>query len=246
MFTFPQSVGIAGGRPSSSYYFLGYQAESLFYLDPHHTRPAVVLNVPPTREELVAASAARADAEEEARIANELIASRESSIEPEEHAYASESEVDTVLADSRRVSVLGGPASALPPHHGLAPQDVPLPPTPPIPSHYRTPSTSSAPLPRFSDSPTPFSSSTAPSSLPPPAASAAPLDPLLEWYATAYPEASLQTFHCEKVRKMAFSQLDPSMLLGFLCRDEDEWDDFCVRVANVRSSLSLRRTRVKR
>src|SRR5258705_9238315 len=43
LFTFPQSVGIAGGRPSSSYYFVGYQAEQLFYLDPHHTRPCIPL-----------------------------------------------------------------------------------------------------------------------------------------------------------------------------------------------------------
>ncbi|UNI17322.1 Cysteine protease atg4 [Purpureocillium takamizusanense] len=37
----PQSVGIAGGRPSSSHYFVGAQGQYLFYLDPHHTRPAL-------------------------------------------------------------------------------------------------------------------------------------------------------------------------------------------------------------
>ncbi|KAF8303098.1 hypothetical protein DL93DRAFT_2030939, partial [Clavulina sp. PMI_390] len=46
--TYPQSVGIAGGRPSSSYYFIGYQGDHLFYLDPHHTRPAIPLQ--PLRE----------------------------------------------------------------------------------------------------------------------------------------------------------------------------------------------------
>ncbi|WPG98048.1 Hypothetical protein R9X50_00083200 [Acrodontium crateriforme] len=35
----PQSVGIAGGRPSSSHYFIGHQADRFFYLDPHSTRP---------------------------------------------------------------------------------------------------------------------------------------------------------------------------------------------------------------
>ncbi|KAJ6470138.1 hypothetical protein DFH09DRAFT_1221217 [Mycena vulgaris] len=44
LYTFPQSVGIAGGRPSSSYYFVGVQGDGqgdgLFYLDPHHSRPA--------------------------------------------------------------------------------------------------------------------------------------------------------------------------------------------------------------
>ncbi|OAA54482.1 cysteine protease ATG4 [Niveomyces insectorum RCEF 264] len=43
----PQSVGIAGGRPASSHYFVGTQRSSddqgsfLFYLDPHHTRAAL-------------------------------------------------------------------------------------------------------------------------------------------------------------------------------------------------------------
>ncbi|KAH7325140.1 hypothetical protein B0I35DRAFT_476329 [Stachybotrys elegans] len=41
----PQSVGIAGGRPSASHYFVGAQGSGqgayLFYLDPHHTRKAL-------------------------------------------------------------------------------------------------------------------------------------------------------------------------------------------------------------
>ncbi|KAI1809183.1 cysteine protease atg4 [Poronia punctata] len=35
----PQSIGIAGGRPSSSHYFIGVQGLYFFYLDPHQTRP---------------------------------------------------------------------------------------------------------------------------------------------------------------------------------------------------------------
>ncbi|KAI2634529.1 cysteine protease atg4 [Xylaria nigripes] len=34
-----QSIGIAGGRPSSSHYFIGVQGLYFFYLDPHFTRP---------------------------------------------------------------------------------------------------------------------------------------------------------------------------------------------------------------
>ncbi|KAK4179741.1 hypothetical protein QBC36DRAFT_63901 [Triangularia setosa] len=37
----PQAIGIAGGRPSSSHYFIGSQGQWLFYLDPHHPRPAL-------------------------------------------------------------------------------------------------------------------------------------------------------------------------------------------------------------
>jgi len=50
----PQSVGIAGGRPSSSLYFFGIQSDQFFYLDPHNTRPALPLHSHPaeyTKEE---------------------------------------------------------------------------------------------------------------------------------------------------------------------------------------------------
>ena len=53
------------------------------------------------------------------------------------------------------------------------------------------------------------------------------------WYASAYSEAQLRTFHCEKVKKMPLSGLDPSMLLGFLVRNEADFEDFCQRVNKV-------------
>ncbi|KAK9239533.1 hypothetical protein V1525DRAFT_26532 [Lipomyces kononenkoae] len=37
----PQSVGIAGGRPSSSHYFFGHQNNNFFYFDPHYPRKAL-------------------------------------------------------------------------------------------------------------------------------------------------------------------------------------------------------------
>ena len=60
---------------------------------------------------------------------------------------------------------------------------------------------------------------------------------LVQHYCTAYSAAELKTFHCERVRKLPLSGLDPSMLIGFLCRDEAEWWDFKKRVDEV-SSIS--------
>lgn len=61
------------------------------------------------------------------------------------------------------------------------------------------------------------------------------LDSLQEHYATAYDASELKTFHCDRVRKMPLSGLDPSMLIGFLCKDESDWWDFKRRVADVSS-----------
>jgi cysteine protease ATG4 len=46
LYMFPQSVGIAGGRPSSSYYFVSSQVDNLFYLNLHHACLAVPLRPP--------------------------------------------------------------------------------------------------------------------------------------------------------------------------------------------------------
>lgn len=46
--TYPQSIGIAGGRPSSSHYFVGVHNDTFFYLDPHETRPALPYHATPS------------------------------------------------------------------------------------------------------------------------------------------------------------------------------------------------------
>ncbi|KAJ3327410.1 Cysteine protease atg4b [Blyttiomyces sp. JEL0837] len=40
-FDLPHCMGIAGGRPNSSLFFLGYEGNNLIYLDPHYMRPVV-------------------------------------------------------------------------------------------------------------------------------------------------------------------------------------------------------------
>lgn len=59
------------------------------------------------------------------------------------------------------------------------------------------------------------------------------------FFATAYPDSALRTFHTERVRRMPLSGLDPSMLVGFLIKDGLDWDDFCSRSRAVRSPLGF-------
>ncbi|KAE8272268.1 hypothetical protein A4X09_0g6 [Tilletia walkeri] len=133
IFTFPQSVGISGGRPSSSYYFMGCQENTLFYLDPHNVRPAVPYQSPPRSV----------------------------------HRQGSAPDLHGQSGHSR-------PAN-------LFDQDA------------------------WQD----------------------------DWWCQAYSEAQLNTFHCDKVRKMPMKSLDPSMLLGFLVKSAEQLEDFCSRVKKL-------------
>ena len=64
--------------------------------------------------------------------------------------------------------------------------------------------------------------------------SEAGLDHTQMHFVTSYSAAELRTFRCERVRKMPLSGLDPSMLIGFLCKTEADWIDLRRRVAEVR------------
>ena len=135
-FTLPQCVGIAGGRPSSSYYFVGAKGNQLFYIDPHHTKPSVKsVNLPGHLQQ---------------------------------------------QAQHEPLTNANSPGSP-----GNSP-------------------TKSGNLEAF--------------------------------FANAYGPKELESFHCDKVRKMSLSALDPSMLVGLLCQSKADWDDLCKRMKAFPSS----------
>ena len=219
LYTLPQSVGIAGGRPSSSYYFVGSQADNLFYLDPHHTRATVPLR-PPTQTQ-------------------------------------TQSQTPTTERERER----GIPIRQATPERGSV--------SPPPPTHHRSPTspassrTGSSTFSYPTASPSPLSKQLSTSSsssggaharwnsagananggggsvLSGEAASDSGLDATQVHYVSSYSPAELRTFHCERVRKMPLSGLDPSMLIGFLCKMEVDWIDLRRRVAEVRVTYDL-------
>ncbi|TFK84588.1 hypothetical protein K466DRAFT_496300 [Polyporus arcularius HHB13444] len=218
LYTFPQSVGIAGGRPSSSYYFVGSQADNLFYLDPHHARPAVPLRPPPPEgyERQSSPEAYGSDRERD----------RDRQYRTMHHVRSPTSPM------SVRSNASTGSGSSF---------------------SYRSPALAPSPLQQqlsTSSASTSFSESSqsnmhnrwqSTSVLPDDSAEmdsrelglGADLDPLQRHFVTAYSAAELKTFHCDRVRKMPLSGLDPSMLLGFLCKDEGEWLDLKDRITEL-------------
>lgn len=61
------------------------------------------------------------------------------------------------------------------------------------------------------------------------------MDPTQIHYVTAYSATELRTFHYDRVRKTPLSGLDPSMLIGDLCKNEADWIDLRQRVTEVRT-----------
>jgi hypothetical protein len=192
-FTFPQSVGIAGGRPSSSYYFCGHQGDSLFYIDPHHSRPAIPFEELPKP---ITLSAQRI------------------SLSPRTFTGKQDGDWEQITSTTDTDSVMSGSAgsegfgySSKKQHHGKNSDKV----------SFQTGNSSSISINLRREQ-------------------------LDDFYAKAYPSSALQTFHPEKVRRMNLSALDPSMLLGFLVKDEADWEDLTTRIRSVRTSCCLHRT----
>ena len=223
LYTLPQSVGIAGGRPSSSYYFVGSQADNLFYLDPHHTRATVPLR-PPTQTQT------------------------------QTQTPTTERERERGIPIRQATPERGSVSPPPPGHHHRSPTS---------PASSRTGSSTFS-YPTASPSPLSKQLSTSSSSsggaharwnsagananangggggsvLSGEAASDSGLDATQVHYVSSYSPAELRTFHCERVRKMPLSGLDPSMLIGFLCKTEADWIDLRRRVAEVRDTFMI-------
>lgn len=47
------------------------------------------------------------------------------------------------------------------------------------------------------------------------------------------PKADTSTYHCSHVRRMPLSAMDPSLALGFYCRDQEDFKDFCERAVEL-------------
>lgn len=300
LYTFPQSVGIAGGRPSSSYYFVGSQTDNLFYLDPHHARPAIPLRPPPlplSSTTLGAGGGSGSGVSTSASTSRPRASGSSSGYGTEDGGDERENERG-IRNTKERVSSkkvnkhqarsssggsggsVGSAGSSSGSHQPGSPSSartgssfhVPLAPSP-LQQQYSHMQTSPPPSGSSSRNGTyPIVTSSGPGSVSPqppysrsstnsPASASVPspssdymdyselsgagrehehhLTPLEEHYATAYSAAELKTFHCDRVRKMPLSGLDPSMLIGFLCRDEKDWVDFRRRVGQVCGLPSL-------
>ncbi|PPR05795.1 hypothetical protein CVT26_010145 [Gymnopilus dilepis] len=275
LYTFPQSVGIAGGRPSSSYYFVGSQSDNLFYLDPHNARPAIPLRPPPKLSDQDKDREAVSESEAEPRkrpkspqhrsgtpnsqqqyqhmrVPTSPSSVRTGSSNFSFHAPVSPSPLQQQLSSSSSASN----TSSLSYNSEDSTNSSMRSPPPSYTQHSQhgrwrsasvgvvgstsasTSTMRAEDLSRSSDvnsnADTSFSSSNRDSySNRDSQVLGQDLDPIQMHYCTAYSAAELKTFHCDRVRKMPLSGLDPSMLIGFLCRDEADWLDFRRRVGEL-------------
>ncbi|KAF9070477.1 peptidase family C54-domain-containing protein [Rhodocollybia butyracea] len=260
LYTFPQSVGIAGGRPSSSYYFVGSQADNLFYLDPHHARPAVPLRPPPMvvavgpGSGFSSASFSRPSGSssghgtEDAGDEREKDKEKTKKVSKKVNKHQARSSSGGSSGSSGGSAMPGSPTSTRTGssfHAPLSPSPLQQQyfhsqPSPVDRSLSNGGSLSPSPQPSYSRADSPASGNSGDmdySELGVSSVREHNLTSLEEHYATAYTATELKTFHCDRVRKMPLSGLDPSMLIGFMCRDEMDWVDFRKRVGQLPKTI---------
>ncbi|KAB1222039.1 Cysteine protease ATG4 [Morella rubra] len=46
-------------------------------------------------------------------------------------------------------------------------------------------------------------------------------------------EADTSSYHCNIIRHIPLDSIDPSLAIGFYCRDKDDFDDFCLRASKL-------------
>ncbi|PWA54324.1 cysteine protease ATG4B [Artemisia annua] len=46
-------------------------------------------------------------------------------------------------------------------------------------------------------------------------------------------EADTSSYHCNVIRQIPLESIDPSLAIGFYCRDKDDFDDFCLRASEL-------------
>jgi cysteine protease ATG4 len=208
LYTFLPSVCIAGGRPSSSYYLVGSQADNLFYLDPRHTRATIPLR-PPTQT-----------SDRERGIPIRQVMPERGSVSPPGHHRSPTSPVSSRTGSSTFSYPTASPS--------------------PLSKQLSTSSSSSGGAHVRWNS---VGANGAGGSELSGGASDVGLDATQMHYVTSYSAAELRTFHCERVRNIPLSGLDPSILIGFLCKTEADWIDLRSRVAEVRSVQYFKKRR---
>lgn len=206
---------------------MGSQADNLFYLDPHHTRPTVPLHpAPPSSVHdypTVRSRESTPDNASDRRAATRSPGAQSAS----SHHHRTPTSPSSVRTGSSTFSY-HAPLSPSPLQYQLS-----------TTSSVSSSSASSQHLSRWQNASMPTSpsphfngSDLDPREL---GIDEEELDPVAEHYASQYNVTELRTFHCDRVRKMPLSGLDPSMLLGFLCKEEKDWIDLRRRINEVRT-----------
>ncbi|KAF8896755.1 hypothetical protein CPB84DRAFT_1848116 [Gymnopilus junonius] len=251
LYTFPQSVGIAGGRPGSSYYFVGENEKEREVVSETEAEVPKRSRIPQHRSSTPHSQ----HQNQHIRTPTSPSSVRTGSSNFSFHAPVSPSPLQQQLSSSSSASNTSSASAvsynseestnsslrSLPPSYAQHSQH----------GRWRSasvgivnPTSASSSTMRAEDllrssdvnssADNSFSSSNRDSnSLRDSQMLAHDLDPVQMHYCTAYSAAELKTFHCERVRKMPMSGLDPSMLIGFLCRDEADWLDFRKRVGEL-------------